>query len=171
MRKRAITRQQFIDAATRLYAEHGYRGATIRNICIEAKRSVGALYMHFHNKEDLFRREGALVEEALRDACASSAHRKRQLRRIGERVVEHRRFLRLLVADDQQRVGEGDRLAVKWVARLRKWSPSIDGLHVIHALRQAAGQLFFVKGERVPKHVRRVVVDAFVRQPPTALLA
>lgn len=107
----------------------------------------------------------------MRSACKSATTRGGQLRRLAHCTLQHRVLLRLLMADDQERVGEGDRLAVRWATRLRVWAPSVDGMHVVSALRQAAGLLMFVKGEHVPAPVRRRVVEAFRRQPPAALLA
>ncbi|MGA0840911.1 MAG: helix-turn-helix domain-containing protein, partial [Pseudomonadales bacterium] len=53
------TKQQLIDAALRVYAEGGFRGATTRRIADEAGVNEVTLFRLFGSK-------GALIEEALR---------------------------------------------------------------------------------------------------------
>jgi len=53
-------RSQLLDAAERVFARHGYQGATIDAIAAEAGYSHGAIYSNFNGKEDLFL---VLVEE------------------------------------------------------------------------------------------------------------
>lgn len=48
------TRGQFIDIATRLFAEHGYDGTSIDAVLKESGASRGSLYHHFASKEALF---------------------------------------------------------------------------------------------------------------------
>ncbi|MGC4948946.1 ScbR family autoregulator-binding transcription factor [Streptomyces sp. DT224] len=51
---RAIrTRQAILSAAAKVFEEHGYQAATISQILTEAGVTKGALYFHFHSKEDL----------------------------------------------------------------------------------------------------------------------
>jgi AcrR family transcriptional regulator len=59
--RREARRTVLLDAATRMFASHGYHGATVPMIVAEAGRSVGSFYVHFRNKEDIF----AAVLEAL----------------------------------------------------------------------------------------------------------
>lgn len=50
-----VTKQNAIlDAATECFADRGYYGASIKEICEKADISNGALYKYFKNKEDLF---------------------------------------------------------------------------------------------------------------------
>ncbi len=48
------TREQLIEVATRLFAEHGYEGTSIEAVLTAAGVSRGALYHHFAGKEALF---------------------------------------------------------------------------------------------------------------------
>ena len=57
------TRQQLIDAAVRVYAECGFRGATTRRIADEAGVNEVTLFRHFGTKS-------ALIEEAIRTNAA-----------------------------------------------------------------------------------------------------
>ena len=49
------TRQnEILDAAAEIFADHGYHGASIPEICSKAGISVGALYKYFNNKEAVY---------------------------------------------------------------------------------------------------------------------
>ena len=60
-------RDQLLDAAARLYAEAGYRGATTRRIAVEAGVNEITLFRHFGSKD-------ALMREAIARAGSSPAH-------------------------------------------------------------------------------------------------
>lgn len=45
---------RLIEAAGEIFAEHGYRSATIRKICQKAGAHVGAVNYHFRDKQGLF---------------------------------------------------------------------------------------------------------------------
>ncbi|MBN2243123.1 MAG: TetR/AcrR family transcriptional regulator [Acidobacteria bacterium] len=49
------TRENIINAAMKLFAEKGYAGCTIREICREAGVTKPVLYYHFQGKENLYR--------------------------------------------------------------------------------------------------------------------
>jgi AcrR family transcriptional regulator len=50
----ASSREQLLEAATRVFARSGYHGASMSEIAAEAGFSKGALYWNFTSKEDLF---------------------------------------------------------------------------------------------------------------------
>src|SRR6266567_7456529 len=52
--KRQANRRRILQAARRVFARHGYHGATIGEIADEAGLSNGAVYYNFASKEDLF---------------------------------------------------------------------------------------------------------------------
>ena len=58
--RRLITRAQLLDAAERVFARDGLRGASVDKIALEAGYSTGAVYSNFKGKEDLFL---TLIEE------------------------------------------------------------------------------------------------------------
>jgi AcrR family transcriptional regulator len=48
------TRERLLEAAGAVFAEHGFRDATIREICEKAKANVAAVHYHFGDKEELY---------------------------------------------------------------------------------------------------------------------
>ncbi len=56
MNKRSGTesKKKIINAALKVFTEHGYKGASMRMIAGAADISVGGLYLYFDNKEDLY---------------------------------------------------------------------------------------------------------------------
>lgn len=60
------TRDRLIRAASRLFADNGYRGASVRDICNHAGANPGAVSYHFGGKRQLYR-------TALRQAAAGLA--------------------------------------------------------------------------------------------------
>jgi AcrR family transcriptional regulator len=49
------TRKRLLQAATRLFADNGYRGASVRDICNLAGANPGAVSYHFGGKRQLYR--------------------------------------------------------------------------------------------------------------------
>lgn len=47
-------RGQILEAARALFIEKGYRGTSLRDIAHKAHVTMGAIYHHFRNKEDLY---------------------------------------------------------------------------------------------------------------------
>ncbi len=52
--REAAVRDRIIRAALAVFAEKGYRGATIADVVRRSGLSVGAIYSHFSGKEELF---------------------------------------------------------------------------------------------------------------------
>jgi AcrR family transcriptional regulator len=68
------TRQALVDVAEDAFAENGYAGVSIDEICRRARVTKGALYHHFADKRDLFRAVYAQMESgAVADVVARLA--------------------------------------------------------------------------------------------------
>ncbi|MBI3783346.1 MAG: TetR/AcrR family transcriptional regulator [Deltaproteobacteria bacterium] len=66
-------RGRILDAALERFAHYGYRRTSMEDIAEVAGISRAALYLHFKNKEEIFRALGrALHERAIRDAAAAA---------------------------------------------------------------------------------------------------
>jgi AcrR family transcriptional regulator len=49
------TKTRLLETASALFAEHGYRGASVRRICDLARANPGAISYHFGGKKQLYR--------------------------------------------------------------------------------------------------------------------
>lgn len=79
-RRRQQTRDVLIAAATEVFAQRGFEGASLEEIADTAGFTRGAIYKHFDDKEDLFFAVtdgvNALVIETFRALAPSSANTK-----------------------------------------------------------------------------------------------
>src|SRR5258705_10437036 len=104
--ERQARRRRIQEAARTVFAERGYAGASIELIARAAQLSVGAIYLYFRSKEDLY---VSLVEDALtvfdvdmaqiRETAEASSRLRDTwsvLVRWAERDAEGPRILRLL---------------------------------------------------------------------------
>lgn len=64
------SRRRLLDAAERLFAEHGYNGVSIRDIAAAARANISSVYYHFRSKPKLLE---AVCERRLRPAIADRA--------------------------------------------------------------------------------------------------
>ena len=67
------TRARLLDAATALFAEHGYAGTSVEMLLAEAQVSRGAFYHHFASKEAVFEAAVEAVESRVIRALAEQA--------------------------------------------------------------------------------------------------
>jgi len=82
------TRQRIMEAAMRLFVERGYFNTAIPDIVKESGISIGSIYHHFENKQDLAK---ALYAETLSSFSAEMLRRTEKAQTQGEK-------LRLLVS-------------------------------------------------------------------------
>ena len=78
-RPRQETRAELLDAAARVFAERGFKGASVEAVSEAAGFSTGALYSNFKGKDDLFL---TLYEERI-------ARRRQELRHAVEEAGGH----------------------------------------------------------------------------------
>ena len=60
------TRQRLLQAAESLFAQHGFRKVTVREICLAARANVAAVNYHFGDKIGLYREVMQLAIDAMR---------------------------------------------------------------------------------------------------------
>jgi TetR/AcrR family transcriptional regulator, regulator of cefoperazone and chloramphenicol sensitivity len=63
----AATREHLLEAAADVFAEVGFRAATVREICQRARANIAAVNYHFGDKEQLYR---TVLQETYRAAIA-----------------------------------------------------------------------------------------------------
>ena len=51
----AETRQRLLDAGVRLFAEHGFKGVSVRDLSAAAEVNIAAINYHFGGKRELYR--------------------------------------------------------------------------------------------------------------------
>ncbi len=66
-RDKTESHEKIIEAAVKEFMEYGFENASMRRIASEVGVTVGALYRHFPNKEEMF---AALVEPTIHDLIA-----------------------------------------------------------------------------------------------------
>jgi AcrR family transcriptional regulator len=89
-RSREATRRRLLDAGTALFARHGLHGATSAQVARRAGVATGTFYLHFRDKEELFR---AIVFDALarlreRQERAGAAHARGSRAELRARTAE-----------------------------------------------------------------------------------
>lgn len=129
------TRERLVEAASQLFAERGYGGASVRDLCDLARVNPGAVSYHFGGKRQLYRtalRQAAQrlarfepLEEPERTDDAESV--RAVVRRVVRRLEEDPVSTRLLLRD----LAEGGTLAVEAL------EPSLRG--ALAALRTVTG--------------------------------
>jgi len=112
------TKTRLLQTAAALFAENGYRGASVRRICDLARANPGAVSYHFGGKRQLYRTvlrraAGALADLGLEDDTAhdeaSSPPIAEVLERIVDRVTTRSTETRLLLRD----LADGGEVAVE----------------------------------------------------------
>ncbi len=180
-------RTRIVEAATRLFAERGFRGTHIQEVARAAGCTKPALYYHFDGKEALFleaiERVAAEVRERHRRAVAQSTCRERLeagVRMIFELVRDEPHGLRMVFRasrspDEGQPEYDFDRAIDQEVATTR--AVLEDGIRsgelradldpVLAADLLAGGVerhlLRAIAGERVPPDFPSRVIDSVLR--------
>ena len=101
------TRARLLEAAGAVFAEHGFRAATVREICARAGANVAAINYHFRDKLGLY-------VEVIRSSIGF--HGEHDPRRLRLDEVPAPQALRLLIASMLERALGSDRSA--WYLRI-----------------------------------------------------
>jgi AcrR family transcriptional regulator len=81
---KANTRERLLVAARKVFARHGFHGASVEEIAAEAGFSTGALYSNFDGKEDLFL---VLMEREIDEHAREIADAVRVRQTVSERAT------------------------------------------------------------------------------------
>ena len=93
-------RHEILEAAARLFMDHGYAGATMQMIAEEAEYSVGYLYKHFSGKEDL-------LDEIIDSQMAAFETARREIRQAcADRPLEALRLELVRISRQLQEQGQ-----------------------------------------------------------------
>ena len=112
------TRERLLQAATRLFADNGYRGASVRDICNHAGANPGAVSYHFGGKRQLYRAVLRRAAGALADMAPANDGEADDrepisvldaLRRVLDRMQADDAATRLLLRD----LADGGSIAVE----------------------------------------------------------
>jgi len=141
------TRRQLLEAAGQVFAEAGFRDATVREICRRAGANVAAVNYHFGDKETLY-------VEVLRYAHGKALEKYPPLLDVGAGAPPEKK-LRAFVLSLLLRIF--DRGPDAWRGRLisREMiepSPALDAL-VEERMRPMAGQLWEIVAEILDRPV------------------
>ena len=96
-----ITRMRIIKAAARIFAEHGYEGASIRNIVASADVNQAAINYHFGSKEGLYRAVLSGALQVLLEADESSTTPQALPREAALRAFIGRQLRPMLARDER----------------------------------------------------------------------
>ena len=93
------TRMRLLDAAGEVFAEHGFRKTTVREICKRANANLAAVNYHFRDKESLY---SAVLLYAHRCACEKYPPNLglRGDATVEQRLLAHVRSLLLRIFDE-----------------------------------------------------------------------
>lgn len=106
------TRDRLIEAGTRLFAEHGFKGVSVRDLCTEAGANVAAVNYHFGGKQGLYdaifdstlAAEDSRFREALETVAALAARGREDRSQLAAAVGLYvRNLLGPLTAEDRRR--------------------------------------------------------------------
>lgn len=117
-REKTETREKILDAARELFASEGYEGVSMRRVAEKIEYSPTAIYVHFADKEELFRElcheDYARLAEVFQSSAISSdsVERLRQIGAIyidfGTRYPNHYKFM-FMTTHPQHELDEVDR--------------------------------------------------------------
>jgi len=124
----STSREQLLDAAARVFAERGYRGASVEAIAAAAGVTKGALYWSFESKAELFfslleervdQRLRALAEQAQAIAAAGAGTVTPLVSREVSSVVDEERQIHLLTNEYWSLAARDPELRARYAQRQR----------------------------------------------------
>ena len=139
--RRQATRERVLEAASEVFAERGFHGATVEDICERAGFTRGAFYSNFSSKDDLVLELTRRHAEDLVDRIRAASKREHA---SAEEVL---RDVRAALADDS-------RSKERWVVLTTEFT--------LHAIRDAAARRAWAAQQRRVRDELAAVVDEAV---------
>ncbi len=116
LERKRVRRQKLLDAAIRLFGRKGFHATTVPMIVKAAGSSIGAFYLHFRNKEDIFAAAlqwvAAAISAAINEAVAGAppqvlAHMRTAVHALIHFLAQNPEAARILIIESS---GLGKRL-------------------------------------------------------------
>ena len=131
--KQANTKQLILSAALDLFSQHGYNGASIRQIARVVGIRESAIYNHYKSKEEIFLailaefKSRTISEKILSDDLLDDlSNPEKFLRNFAERLINYwntpqeRKFIRLLLIEQFTRIENKELSTTDYLSELRK---------------------------------------------------
>jgi TetR/AcrR family transcriptional regulator, regulator of cefoperazone and chloramphenicol sensitivity len=146
------TRERLLTAAERLFADHGFKDVTVRDICRAARANVAAVNYHFGDKLGLYR-------EVLQSAIDRMRRTNDEARLAGAGQTAEEQLRRYIAVFARRVLGPGSDTVHKLINReMQSPTPAFDAL-VDQGLRPRIDYLAALIGEIIgcPPTDRRVI--------------
>lgn len=153
-RSRRETRRRLVEAGTELFARDGLHGATSAQIARQAGVAAGTFYLHFRDKQDLFREIVRAAFRELRERQAQAAAGeslgslsalRARYRVLLEMAEQNQNLIRVLFGPRQEGTSLGEEVIEALVPgieermRERAQSGEVAGLHPAAAAQAIVG--------------------------------
>jgi len=161
------TRQSVLDAAVSEFWEHGYRGASVRDICRRAGASSNAITYHFGSKEKLYQeildRFAALQLEQAQTALSGELRSQEEfeirlemfLMQLLQAYLENRETLLIALREFEQLPPDSDSSAINELIEIN---------HLLSNFVQKAKDRGFVREDVDPSIVAGTLLDRLINQ-------
>jgi AcrR family transcriptional regulator len=161
------TRQCIVEAATALFSKHGYRGASVREICTRAGVSANAITYHFGSKEQLYRyilnRFNSLQLEHTKTALSADPRSRQEFEirvelffaQLLEVYLENRETLLVIYREIEQLLPDGDNGFIREMAKTN---------YAVSQFIKRAINLGFVGADVDPDIVAGILLDRLLNQ-------
>jgi len=138
--KQANTKRLILSAALDLFSQHGYKGASIRQIARAVGIRESAIYNHYKSKEEIFLailtefKSRTISDKILSDDLLDDlSNPEKFLKNFAERLINYwdtppeRKFIRLLLMEQFTRIGNKELSTTDYLSELRKMCRLIFG--------------------------------------------
>ncbi len=131
--KHPNTKEKILNAALDFFSQHGYSGASIRQIARAVGVRESAIYNHYKSKEEIFLailssfRLKTISKEILSDDLLDEVvNPERFLKKFASRLIEHwskpeeRKFIRVLLMEQFTHIGNKELSTTDYLSELRE---------------------------------------------------